>query len=914
MTAAAVINVSARSYSLSIGGADCTIALKTAAGGYSHYDQSGLILLNANFTLGPALGFGESLNDRINNRWARGNRIDVFINNSSTLTRAPVLGWLYILSSEYDGISELRIEAGCALSLLNFRTPAGEGACIKLGQATQLDLIASKLLNKAGMPLPYSGGLAGESLNMPLPKLTNESYVSMFGKLCWANGHVGYQSKDGLINVKKASLFPPALLQKNVISHAITYDRLSGAESPCERIVVHGIRKKIKASKDNEFNDSKRYGPAALVDPQASDGGKLILVETHQRQEEINRKGRIKTVTATKKQPLGIVLPEKFPGKYSFINSEQIVEKSFYELPPPGADECNEIDEGKLIKVETEIYRPKGVVLREWLAVQEARTDQKVIVSGLERLVLAEKRVTKYEYNFKKAVEKKPNLSVAVSGAGGWSVIGTGSNQGFMQTEGGESVPALVIDTLIQRPRGFNFPDLADPDANGGLVVMNPLAMQNSERQRQEWRLLRRNPSEWEFTESTSQLYGIAQPDTIELLKEKGVAQIQSLRDSLITIHKQPVVSNSGQTTPPAPERFSPEVAITEEPIIEVVQFPPVAGSGFRDREREYSVDSALVTSAAQLQNIAKIEGAILWGRHKGQSCTIDLDDAIFNASPLARCDWTEPDGSAQAFLMDGLSIALTPTRFAASFDGIWIGRVSASPFYGSSGNVVLPPSTEVLIPPYTLPTVVNLGSGSGFDLRFLPYNTAEIIQASTQLGSGSFFRLLKDWRYLAARDWGNVTANEWGVMYPTPEFLLPKPLDLIGKIQETTGTITCGTCALGTGKVLIFEQWEPLQAYTITVELDPGLGATVGSGVEVQRWSVEPYCPPPPSNNTNPPWTGRHWVTTLPAGGGSFQFAVPADCYGLSIFIRNPNNSDRFDAACLTWNQATKTLTAMSF
>jgi hypothetical protein len=130
------VNLSARNYQLTIGNLNCTTALISAEGGWSHYDQSGLALIDATFVLGRALDFTENLDDRINPRWARGGVINLLIADSTGVLRpCPILGHLYVLNAEYDGSYQLKIEAGCILNLLNFRTPLGDGACVDLGVA-----------------------------------------------------------------------------------------------------------------------------------------------------------------------------------------------------------------------------------------------------------------------------------------------------------------------------------------------------------------------------------------------------------------------------------------------------------------------------------------------------------------------------------------------------------------------------------------------------------------------------------------------------------------------------------------------------------------------------------------------------------------------------------------------------------
>jgi hypothetical protein len=167
---------------------------------------------------------------------------------------------------------------------------------------------------------------------------------------------------------------------------------------------------------------------------------------------------------------------------------------------------------------------------------------------------------------------------------------------------------------------------------------------------------------------------------------------------------------------PPAPERFTKVKEIYECPVKAKVYFPSFAGL-YKDRIKELSVDSGLLTSKAQAQKLGKIEGLINWGKWKGNTCTTVLWDEFFDVSPLDPIDWTESTGLTHRFLIDGFSIAITGKRCAVSFDGIWVSKVD--------GSDIIPARDAM-----GLPSLIYLEGGDGDfgSVIVLPYSLAGAI------------------------------------------------------------------------------------------------------------------------------------------------------------------------------------------
>ncbi|BDA74332.1 hypothetical protein CAL7716_084980 [Calothrix sp. PCC 7716] len=698
------VNISARNYQLIINGLDCTPALKSVDGGFSHYDSTGLILINASLVLGRALDFNENLDDRSNPRWARGNIINLYIANSSgQLVPAPIIGYLYILKAEFDGISQLKIEAGCILNLLNFRTPAGDGACFDLGQSVGLNDIASKLLNKAGTGAKWAGNLNGAPLKVPLPKLSNESYIQLFGKLCWANCFIAYQDNLGMIRTRKVSTVPNVIKSLQVGVDDARYERLSGAESPVELVKVSGVlstKKKVEPTVTLE----EEYGPVSAVNPE-SNSLSVTLIRRTKTTEKIQRFNRTIEIETKVEEPLGIIDPKGKKGDTQLWDSSRKTEIKYYEPPgvntsgtitqvaiggsSPAQDNCQEPDEGRLSRHEIEIYRPFVVVLRDYIEAAGLTPSQ---IGGGLTFWLDERNSIDYSYEQKTDPETK-KITI---------------------------IPKIANTTT--RPVGQILPN----ESYANL----PLQHYPAKRQRQQWREKRKD--EWEFKETNFECLALVNPAAVESSNPNIVI---SLGSKLVLVERsaRTVVSNSGQATPPAPERFPPTHEIIEKQVKVEVRLPALFGNHqFRPREKEIVIDGGLLTSEAQARELGLIEGHILWGRHKGQSCSVAVSDEWFNAAPLVGCWWKDISGASHLFMVDGFSMAFVNNRLALAFDGIWCGSAPA--------NIPQGEEYDNLIPPYSQVFDIELGSVSILESQAFPYSielTASEIKSQSQSGFG---------------------------------------------------------------------------------------------------------------------------------------------------------------------------------
>lgn len=614
-----MINLSTRNYQLLINGLDCSPCLVALAGGFSHYDQSGLVKIDGSLELRRVIGWTESLDDRFNSRWARGKEIKFYVaDDTGVLQLAPILGTSYVLDAEYDGIDQLTIQIGCKLTILDYRTPPGEGIDIPLGIGTECDDVAVALLEKAGLS-GFVGTIPG-SLSVPVSKLGTQSYIGLFGQLCWANNKLAYQGRDGLIYVKPVNLFAPPLTgEKWVENYAVKYERLSGAEKPCSSIITAGAKLETQPPKDSYEVSQEQYGASvSWVNDTPTSARQIIrrgLIRRTILTERVIRGAR-KFVTKTETYlPVNTINPESSVSSLRLAEIE--IETKIYEKQPAG----NGIDEGKLLRVEKETRQANGLFLKDFYAANPSRPYFPL------NIFISQKSVTHYKY----------------------------------------STP-ITVTTETWAAIGSLFP-------NEDLISPTNLVL--SQRQTQTWREIR--PNDYLFEETIEQPFGIASPAAVEEL-EATVGVSLALRLSLVQTSKNKKRSNSGQANPPSPERFPTEAEIIEKPIIGTAYLPPLAGSNFREREREFSLPTGLCTSQEQADRAAQIEGAILWGKYKGQSFTLPVSDNLFAVTPLAAVHWVEQTGAIQKFLGDGWSVAFTDRQLIMAADGIWSGLVGYKP------------------------------------------------------------------------------------------------------------------------------------------------------------------------------------------------------------------------------------------
>lgn len=705
------LNLVVRKPYVTVDGLDVSSAIIALTWGDSDYEsQSGVIKCEGSLTL-SGLALTEDLDDRTNPRWARGKVVRIQIaNESNTLTTPRCGGWQYILKSQFDGHQELTIQIGCLLALMDSATPPGEGIeGFAIGQSQGAASLFASLGAKIGAAIV--GNLGGYSLNVPLSKLNQDSPVKQLGALCWANGRLAHvDGRTGEISVLPINVAPAPILDRWVVRDAVEYTRTTGAESPCEKVLVTGTKIKAKEPED-DFTESlsETYGSSNIV---RAGGNRNILLNRTYESEELNRDERTRTRYTKIEQPSGLFLedepiPDSFypdsEGRddlwariqtaraFRFLISSEVTEISTFEKRLGGN---SKIDEGRLMTVETIGKRQADEVYGEYndnrtgSPGDEDYNGSKVLKSGL---IGADRTIVSYTYRPTRTFTDSAGNSVTVK----------------------DSRPVLTITTETQQRRAEVFPQ---------GYAGNPTSWQFVLREVREWIRDDQNPDGWKLVTTT---------ETPQLLDSKvDIATIGLIDHAAQGAKKTTKTERGPGIQPPSPERFPVDASTEETQIVGEAKLPGLDVPAVRDREREYRAEAGMITSKAQADKVAKIEGAILWGRYKGAAWVTNVPDPLLTATPLQAWDWTEPTGKVQRYLIDGLSFAYSERRTVSAADGIWVGQVgvrSYSPPIAPIDPPAVDPEDETESPPtvhrpYSVVDTFDPALGMSAEFRLFPY------------------------------------------------------------------------------------------------------------------------------------------------------------------------------------------------
>ncbi len=689
-----VLGIVARTASITIDGLDVSSAVTGLAWGYTDYEsQLGVIKTEGTITLnGGGLDWTEDLDHRTNARWSRGKVVRIQVADESTVLTTPVCGgWLYILKSQWDGDKILTIEVGCTLALMDSATPPGEGLeGFAIGTTQSATDLFTSLGTKIGATI--NGSLGGFTLNKPLSKLDNSSAVKQLGQLCWANGRIAYvDGTDGEVYVVPVNIAPAPILDRWVSQGDVSYTRRTGIEAPCEKVLVTGLKVNAVATSDEVTPDPvESFGPASIVNPNV--GNATIRLERRTETETIDRGNRTVTKFTQVQQPYGLAVGAlPIPDDYrpddddrqtkwdatqtakalNFVIGSQTTETSQYERLTFSGSGVPKTDNRRILRKETIGKRQAELVYQSY---NEARVgsfgDEEFNGSRITTTGLIESDRTFETYIYR--ATSRP----------------TANGSSITAIRGDRPVLEILIETFQRRAEVF-------PDAAMG----NPTAWQFTKRERKYWV---QDPSSEGYIQYT-------ETETPALLETTNDITDYSNIDSVATAAKRTVTPTQGARVQPPKFQSFPVDAITEQvQIVGIARLPGLSVPAVRDREREYPAGKGMITSTAQAERVARIEGAILWGRYNGCEFEMNVADRLLAASPLQAIDWTEhPSGKIERYLIDGLSFAWTIDRAIAGADGIWVGQVGTRSTAPPSVPVdpTLPdPESEVEVPPEIRP------------------------------------------------------------------------------------------------------------------------------------------------------------------------------------------------------------------
>lgn len=657
------INVSARKTQLLVGGQDYSAAMVQALLDTSQLTQNGVYTATGTINLIAVRGLPGSLDDRTNNLWRVGQTVILNCYNESNILQRHPVGALRIKSSEYNYETlELTLQVCCLLTLMSFKQPTepleGEDPEeIESANNSRLHIV-TQLLNKAGInsincpyTLPYP-------INYPIEP--RGSYLETAGQILYSAGYVAWIDRFETCQIKPVSLTSPTTGEPGR-PHAleatsrdwatfnltiggdrgdeIYYRRLSNSEGPREIIKVSGFKRLAEIPKYPNNSKTEKYGTARQVD--SSLGNDRIVISRETLTEEYNDSTKVLTTTKTIEQPIGLTLPgENYASagmKLQLIPSEIETTKKYYERDK----------KGKLLRIETEIQRVQGQVLAEYFKAKEEGGAEFV---GKSNLISALSRETIYDYDSK----ERPTE---------------------VKTTEYECLGALLAGT------NYDWEELA--------TIPNAVVL--SKDSAETWK--RRHGNEWEHKLEVYAPLSRIQPEAIK--DEMSALDRVVLVTDIGSSYRE--VSNVGQTVPPAVERH-PEIATFQDKrVCGEARFSQYGGNPFRERERTYSIEylgggkvqeesSGGVRAIAlgngyftdctdeQCKKIAEIEGALLYGRFKGQELQIGLKDELFTWEPLMRVNCQEPGGITRAFALDDSHWFLGQEKALANFGCIWVG------------------------------------------------------------------------------------------------------------------------------------------------------------------------------------------------------------------------------------------------
>jgi hypothetical protein len=788
------INLSIRDYRIEISGLDCTHALVSFQGSDSKLDEGGLVIFTGTIVLGRPNGF-ESLDDRRNTRWSRGNPILIKIaDKSATVRNAPRCSHLHILSSSFDlKTRKLILQVGDIFALLNFKEGKGDKSGICLGTSASKSDVVSRLLAAAGAPA-LSGAIPG-MLQSPTPRLLEGSYIQQAGTIAASSGCFLYVH-EGIPTVGTLGQSGLPRVSIDLMTSAVEYQRLEGEQAPT-RITVRASAKIVRQTEDETETLTEEFGPALAVGRNSTTE---ILLRRIRTIDKFDRNRKVRTITTTTEQAAGQVDPVERKGSIALIDAELKREYYYYETNSPvqdGETQCEKGNKGRLRRHEIEIFRPVAIAFRPIF-----ETYPKGVIPGTRTptfpinlsysfrddytLVLVERQTVTYQYELTARQSKLPALN------------GSGIEEDPEETKLSELAELGIgpkIITTIEKSIGTVLPEeyALDPSAKhqllrsfGGLVLV--------ERQTSYWEELKR--SEWEKTETTEKGLVLAYPDIRdelnERLKRESLAYDPALMLALTTAESTVTRSNSGQAQPPAADTYNPTYSVQDAVVKGRATLPVDTAFQYRQRERELSFEylsaqgdspaQALFSAREQANRLAQVWGQVLWGRYKGVSVIGDLADGWFNYRPLDRVNVTEPDGVA-AYWADGFSIAMAEARCAIGFDGMLLGWTTAdqpeifTPIYqqrrGSEAMLVWSArsrSRNYSLEPVRIASQANLtwmakplpnASGKA-TLAWIAKSTTNLKQSKARFALMAFGSGSRYWDELTAEQWNELTAEQW--------------------------------------------------------------------------------------------------------------------------------------------------------
>jgi hypothetical protein len=634
------VNKSARPIKLTINGKDYTPGLKDIRSWEdSAVGQSGHINNTCSLTLIKVDGLPGNLNPKDNTDFALGNPIVIEQARSNGVFVRHPRGALRVLKATLaeDGRS-LTIQAGDQITLLDYRQSTDSRKITnEPGQTTSSSAIVAQLVSAAGISAIADDG-NGFGINYPVD--VKGSYLKTASDLLYSANNLAWIDRDEVYRIKPVNLSTAAFSPIAEIQiggdggDEIWYKPLGDSEGPREEIKANGVAKVCKPTPSGILREESRdeLGPASSLGPQYG-GGNIVLARYYLR-EEWDEASAVRYNFNLNWLPLGLALPDSTnPFKARLFPAEQIEHWRYYETTK----------QGKILRDVTRIRYMAGKILAEVFAALKAANINPAIAET--DLIIAQEEVVTYEYDHKERPKRKVTQT--------WETI------------------AAILEGLGEK-WATNTLDPTDRRLSSELV--------------ETWEELR--PEEWEYTPAEYNVYARQYADSV-----KATTTLDTKLGKCFVSRKSQD-SNSGQQTPPAPERKLPKATFEDRQVESVARFQQF-GNQFQERSRNFNVPflpglsegGSGGAAKAVCAAIADREGKILVGKYHGASLALAVEDWLLdNWEPLLPVAVVEPDGTRRAYYLDAANWVAEPKESLCHFTCIWAGDLD-----GDNNIVKLP-------------------------------------------------------------------------------------------------------------------------------------------------------------------------------------------------------------------------------
>lgn len=627
------VNTSAPQTKVWIGGKEfstCFYDLKLTD---SFINNSGLVTCTGSLTLIQDPALDETLDDRVNFRFYRGQTIIVdTLGDTGEYERHP-RGYLKILASKYVSASQsLTLDVGDDITLLNFQEPTdAKDTEIELGEEITSSQIIQRLLNKAGIS-QISGIMPNTRFNYQIN--LDGSYLSNVGKLLYAHNLFGWVDRFGTFRIESAAISPSSIGLVVVIGQdEVWYQPSVSAETTCEKIKVvgRGITVRPLYLRDET---SEQYGPASMIDPNA--GYSPLVIKKSQIKESWSQSSRTLTKEIRSWQPVGLIVPKdlqsSFGAKFTLVTSSIITEQSFYEVKG-----------GKIIRREIREYEPQVKSTFEFLRVK------KNVISNLTSIINSANTGIVYSYNSKDALQK------------------------------------IVLKSQETEGRILN-----GTDEDWSKHMFAPTGLRDSEYKVEEWQELSKGI--WSYEYNTYKPLARVRTDLEESEEDNKLSLIyadgkeesgNAGQFAPSPPERHPPSFTTEEETLEEAVSFAVSFGVKpREKIISVDFLPSQMCPAVKRGSVEISGGVGHQQARQLLQDIARREGNLLLGRSKGYELAVRLSSQLTqNYRPLMTIQVVEQSGSNICYLGDAFSWVIGPNQAIAGCNGIFTGSFTDNKF-----------------------------------------------------------------------------------------------------------------------------------------------------------------------------------------------------------------------------------------